>query len=282
MMENIGLTNSTVKTEFIQAGGIQFAYRSFGNDIDTPLVCMQHITGTMDNWDPIVTNGLAQGRRVILFDNTGVGDSNGETPNNIQKMAMDAVTFIAALKLAKVDLLAYSLGGFIGQIIVDQHPELVRKLVLVGTGPQGGEGIDQFRAYFMNAVQATGYEVFLRLFFTKSDRSRSLGMQALQRLGERTENRDTQFSERTFLNQTKAIEDWGLAKDEDFSLLKRIQQHVLVINGHNDEMFPTINSYNMFHYIPNAQLSLYPDSAHGSIYQYPELFVEQVSYFLDH
>jgi pimeloyl-ACP methyl ester carboxylesterase len=265
-------------TKFIESNGTRFAYRSFGNQGGIPLVCLQHITGTMDNWDPIIINALAKTRQVVVFDNTGVASTKGTTPDNIADMATDAVDFMSALNFKQVDLLAFSMGGFVGQQILIDRPDLVRKLILVGTGPKGGIGIDKFRPYVMDALKRKGEEIFLYLFFTKSASSRKEGMNTLKRLSGWPE-KDLEYSQETFLNQTKAIEDWGLMKGQD-GYLKQITQPVLIVTGTNDAMMPTINSYEMCQQIPNAQLSIYPDAAHGSFYQYPELFVEQANYFL--
>lgn len=279
-MENPAYNHATAVTQFISVNGINYAYRTFGKPSEVPLIFLQHFTGTMDNWDPMVTNGMAQTRRIIIFNNTGVSSSEGQTPDTVSQMAKDAVAFILALGYQKVDLLAYSLGGFIGQQIIADQPELVRKMILVGTGPKGGAGIDDFRRFLLEARKREGAERYLFMFFEKSETSRSLGFSVLKRLQERTENRDAPSSDQTIEAQTKAIERWGLMQDTDFSFLQNIKQPVMIVNGSNDGMFPTINSYNLFEHLPNAQLNLYPDSAHGSLFQYPELFVTQASYFL--
>ncbi len=279
-METSQLTNATVKTQYIDVNGIRFAYRTFGKPSPVPLVFLQHFTGTMDNWDPLVTNGLAKSQQVILFNNRGVASSEGQTPDNVAQMASDTIDFITALKYQRVNLLGYSLGGFIGQLIAVNKLDLVHKLILVGTGPQGGEGIGDFRKFLAESFKREGAERYLFMFFEQSASSRSAGRALLSRLQERTQDRDATGSDQTLTAQTKAIEDWGLTQDSSYTLLKKIVQPAMVVNGSNDAMFPTINSYQLFQALTNAQLNLYPDSAHGSLFQYPDLFVEQASFFL--
>lgn len=279
-MEELLVTNATARTLFIEAGSQRYAYRRFGRPSEVPMVFLQHYTGNMDNWDPLVTDGLACSREIIVFDNVGVAGSSGQTPDSVEQMALDAISFINALELKKVDLLGYSLGGFIAQIIASTQPALVSKLILVGTGPKGGEGISKFREYLTKAREREGAERYLFMFFEATQTSLLAGNRVLQRLQLRKTNRDAPTTAQTFEAQTKAIESWGLETDVEFSILKKIQQPVLVINGSNDAMFPTINSYWLFQHLPNAWLSLYPDSAHGSLFQYARQFVQEVTLFL--
>lgn len=269
--------HNTTLTKYIEVNGTRFAYRTFGKHGDIPLIFLQHFTGNMDDWDPLVSDGLAETRPVVLFNNKGVGSTSGRTPDNIAEMASAAIDFITALGYSKVDLLAYSIGGFIGQQILIDRPELVRKVILVGTAPRGGIGVDQFQGYITDAVRRD--EPFLYLFFTPTENSRKAGRASAKRMAERTD-RDRRYTSEMFWNQIKAIVDWGLMKDQD-DYLEKITHPVLIVNGRRDEMMFAENSYTMFRLMPNARLSLYPDAAHGSLFQYPALFVEQASFFLN-
>ena len=275
-------THETAPTRFIEANGIRYAYRRFGKEFGVPLVFLQHFRGTMDNWDPMITNGFAQDRPVVLFDNAGVGLSGGETPDNVADMARHAVAFIGALGLMQVDLLGFSLGGFVAQQVTLGHPDLVRRVVLAGTGPQGGEGMDRFTP----AVEAvatkekSGPDSLLFLFFEPTATSQAAGRAFLQRLGARTTDRDEPSSLQTRDAQLKAIQAWGVPEGERYARLKQIRQPVFVANGTNDIMVPTVNSFILSQRLPNAYLILYPDSGHGFLFQYAELFVEHVSRFL--
>lgn len=275
-------THETAPTRFIEANGIRYAYRRFGKESGVPLVFLQHFRGTMDNWDPMIINGFAQDRPVVLFDNAGVGLSGGETPDNVADMARHAVAFIEALGLTQVDLLGFSLGGFVAQQVTLGHPDLVRRVVLAGTGPQGGEGMDRFTP----AVEAvatkekSGPESLLFLFFEPTATSQAAGRAFLQRLGARTTDREEPSSLQTRDAQLKAIQAWGVSEGERYSRLKQIRQPVFVANGTNDIMVPTVNSFILSQRLPNAYLILYPDSGHGFLFQYAGLFVEHVSRFL--
>ena len=280
-MENV-IIHATAKTEFIEVNGISYAYRTFSSGSEIPLVFLQHFTGNMDNWDPLVTDGLAKNRQIIIFNNTGVASTKGETPDNAQQMANDAVAFITALGYKKVDLLGYSLGGFIAQLIASQHAELVNKIILAGTGPQGGTGYKEFRQFTNEAFAKKGAEVYLHIFANTTESSRAKMLSVLKRLHQRGEQRDADSSMQTIVAQTKAIVNWGNTGDGKVNLLKSIKQPVLIANGNNDRMFPAINSFTLFQEIENAQLSLYPDSSHGAIFQHAELFTDQVNYFLEH
>jgi pimeloyl-ACP methyl ester carboxylesterase len=280
-MENIPSTYETAKTKYIDVNGVQIAYRTIGSNSAIPLLCLQHFTGNMDGWDPLVINGLSKNRQVILFDNTGVGESGGITPNTVSAMTNDTLAFLKAMNLKKVDLLGFSLGGFISQLILKDEPQLVRKAILVGTCQQGGEGISNFRDYVNASANIEGAERYLYFFFENSERSRALGYAVLKRFFERDPNWHPNFTEQTFLAQTEAIIGWGEVSDSSTPLLTKIKHPVLIINGSNDHMFATANSYVMFQQLENAVLSLYPDSAHGSFFQYPELFNSEAIYFLD-
>ncbi len=276
-------THQTAPTHFVEAGGIRFAYRRFGKADGIPLVFNQHFTGTMDHWDPAVTDGLAKEREVILFDNAGVSSSSGEVPTTFEEMGADAVAFIKALGLTKVDVLGFSIGGFVAQEITLQAPGLVRRLVLVGTGPRGGHGMATLTPEAQKIFGASydpPDELWLKVHFTESEASQAAGRAFLKRFRRRTENRDPEVSEKVAPAQLEAIGSWGVQRAGSCGYLMNIDQPTLVVNGGSDVIVYTINSYILQQNIPNAQLILYPDASHGSQYQYPELFVRHVSMFL--
>jgi pimeloyl-ACP methyl ester carboxylesterase len=270
----------TAPTKYIEAGGIKFSYRALGKTSGTPLILLQHFTGTMDYWDPAVVNGLAQERPVIVFNNTGVGSSSGKTPDNVEQMATDAYTFIHALGYKKVDLLGYSLGGFIAQELAVAHPDLVGKVILAGTSNQGG-GNHLMQVLGEAFSQKDSPDPRLYLFFTQSKESIAAGQAFIKRAGAR-KDRDPESGKEIMDAQAKALIVWTDTKDPENKILKSITQPVLIVNGSNDTMLITENSYTMFKLLKNAQLVLYPDSSHGSIFQYHDQFVNTANYFLSH
>jgi len=276
-MTNLHLS---AETRYVQGGEIKFAYRSFGNRSQVPVIFLQHFTGTMDNWDPLVTNGIALHQQVILFNNVGVSSSSGVTPDSVEAMAEDALAFIDSLMLKKVDLLGFSLGGFIAQVIAVRRPDLVRRIVLAGTGPQGSEGLGNLPVTVALASQKELVDRMLFMFFSESENSRQSGRAFLQRIYERKVNRDPEMTEQSIASQQKAIVDWGHVKDAGYPNLKKIVHPVLIVNGGFDRIVPTKNSYILYEQLSNAYLHLYPDAAHGALFQYPELFVNQVVNFL--
>jgi pimeloyl-ACP methyl ester carboxylesterase len=274
--------SKTAPTRFVEAGGTTFAYRRFGKEGGVPLVCLPHFTGTLDSWDPEVVNGLARERTVVLFDNAGVSRSSGVTPDNVEEMADHALAFIEALGLTQVDLLGFSLGGIIAQLLAAEHPRLVRRVILAGTGPEGGEGIQNLPQVLQQAQQHSPDDLRQFLFFEQTDTSQAAGRAFLARLAERTVDRDPPSSEQTVAAQLKAIVDWGNGSDSrSTSRLESISQPVLVVNGKDDIMIPTINSFTMFRQLPNATLVLYPDSGHGGLFQHAASFVQEALRFLE-
>jgi pimeloyl-ACP methyl ester carboxylesterase len=277
-------THQTAPTQFVEANGIRFAYRRFGKSGGVPLVFNQHFTGTMDHWDPAVTDGFAKDREVILFDNAGISSSSGEVPTSIEEMAADAAAFVKALGLTEVDVLGFSLGGLVAQTFAIAEPELVRRVVLVGTGPRSGEGMATLTPEAQAIFGATYEEpdnLWLRVHFTPSERSQAAGREFLKRFRLRSEGRDPEVSEKVAPAQLEALGKWGEPRAIPYEYLKKLTQPALIVNGGADVIMYTVNSFILQQNIPNAQLILYPDANHGSQYQFPELFVRHVSIFLE-
>lgn len=269
------------RTRTITAGGVTFAYRELGPKTGVPVVFLHHLAAVLDNWDPRVVDGIAARHRVITFDNRGVGASTGSTPRTIQAMAKDAVTFIRALGLERVDIHGFSMGGMIAQVIAQDEPQLVRKLILTGTGPAGGEGIKSVtRLSHLDTVRGllTLQDPKQFLFFTRTANGRRAGKQFLARLKERTHDRDKAISLTAYGAQLKAIHRWGLEQPHDLSVL---HQPVLVANGESDRMVPTQNSVDLARRLPDADLVIYPDAGHGGIFQFHEQFVAEALAFLE-
>jgi len=268
-------------TRTVSAGGVDFAYRELGSGTGVPVIFLTHLAGVLDNWDPRVVDGIAAKHRVITFDNRGVGASSGSTPNTIEAMAKDAIAFIRALDLDQVDLLGFSMGGMIAQVIAEAEPQLVRKLILAGTGPAGGQGIENVtRIAHFDTVRAllTLQDPKQFLFFTRTPNGRRAGKEFLARLKERTENRDKAISLRSYGAQLKAIHRWGKAQPVNLSV---IHQPVLVANGESDRMVPTTNSVDLTRRLPDSDLVVYPDAGHGGIFQFHEEFVAKALEFLE-
>ncbi|HTE29988.1 MAG TPA: alpha/beta hydrolase [Chryseolinea sp.] len=273
-------THETAPTTYINVKGTEFAYRVFGKNTGIPIVFLQHFTGTLDNWDPAVTNELAKRHTVILFDNKGVGSSGGKTPDSVAEMANDAIDFINELGFEKVDLLGFSLGGFIAQHLAERYPGLIRKVILAGTGPKGGEGITGLLTV-INAGMADGPEKVLRnIFFTKTTSGRAAGEQFQQRLQSRKENRDIATSEDTVNAQAKAIITYGYEVDAAYQQLRNIKQPVLIVNGTEDLIVPSVNSFILSKYLENSKLILWSDSGHGGLFQYYQDFANEMEVFL--
>lgn len=276
-------THNSAKTQFVETNGVRYAYRRFGSGNRPPLVCLQHFRGGLDNWDPAVTDGLAQGGSVILFNNAGIASSGGEPANNIADMAAHVTAFLDALGLTQIDLFGFSMGGFVAQQVTLDRPRLVRKLILAGTGPQGGEDLAAYPPEV--TAQATKEvpteESFLYLFFEPTSTSQAAGRAFWQRRNARRDQ-DTPTSLAAMAAQAAAIGAWGAVPEKGrYARLNTIEQPTLVVNGKHDLLVPTVNSYILQQHLPNATLIIYPDSGHGAIFQFSELFVREAQFFLN-
>lgn len=268
-------------TQSINIDGTAFAYRDLGPRSGVPLVLLNHWGAVLDNFDPRIVDGLASGHRIIAIDYRGIGASGGTAPVTIDAMARDVIALVHALGFEKIDLLGFSLGGFVAQDIVLKAPDLVRRLILTGTGPAGGQGIDQVGAVswpLMAKGLLTLRDPKTYLFFTATPNGRQAAKAFLARLKERKTNRDKGPTPRAFLRQLKAIKAWGRQAPQD---LGSIRIPVLIANGDNDIMVPTINSHDMARRIPGAQVVIYRDAGHGGIFQYHSEFVPAALRFLN-
>ena len=273
-------THQDAPTQFIEAEGIRFAYRRFGEPGGMPVVFNQHYRGSLDYWDPAVTDGLAQTREVILFDNAGVAASSGDVPSSIQQMGTNAIAFIRALGLSKVDVLGFSIGGMVAQEIALQAPGLVRKLILVGTGPRGADMSASKSGEIFAGTYDPPEHLWLAVHFSPSEASRVAGLAFLERRSRRAD-RDIEVSEAAAERQGEAIGAYIADGESVQGHLAELRPPTLIVQGSNDVIIPTVNSYVLQQMLPNAQLILYPDANHGSFYQYPDLFVAHATLFLD-
>ncbi len=270
----------TSPTKKIAINGTQFTYRVTGSKAGVPLILLNHLTGTLDNWDPRVVDGLAKEHTVVTFNNRGVGSSEGHVPLTVEEMATDAIAFIEALGYGKVNLLGFSLGGMVAQYIIQQSPQLVDKLILAGTGPAGGVGIENVTKLTLLDMLHAGVtfndpKVFL--FFTRTKNGKQSAKSFLARLKERTQNRDKAIAISAFRRQLKAIHTYGTQKPVDLSY---ITQPTLVANGDDDRMVPTSNTEDLAKRIANSQLEIYPDAGHAGIFQYYDQFTKTALEFL--
>ncbi len=277
-------TRNTAPTQFIKVNGTRFAYRRFGKTgSQLPLVFFQHFTGTMDNWDPAVLDPLSLDREVIIFDNKGIASSEGEPPATIAAIAKDAEDFIDELGLKKIDLFGFSMGSFVAQQITLDRPQLIRRILLIGSGPRGGEDLETFSpevwALFEKPYNQPD-ELLLDTFFAPTPSSQTAGRLFLDRIRSRREDRDIAISDKVVPAQLAAISEWGKKREGSFDYLQNISHPVLIVAGKKDIIFPTMNSYLLQQNLPDAQLIIYPDSNHGMLYQYHEDFVEKARRFL--
>src|SRR6516225_7561611 len=276
-------SNVTAVTKFLDNGEQRYAYRRFGAGPGLPLLFLQHFTGTLDNWDPAVTDPLALGREVILFDNAGIGRSTGSVPKTIAGMAQHAFAFFDALRLTRCDVLGYSLGGMVAQQMALDRPTIFRRMILVGTAPRGGEDIMHLEkpslAGPLSDPKLRGYAVLGKIFFAPTDSSQTAADAFIKRLMQRTQDREPASGPAVAQAQMAAFRDWESVTGERFAGLKAIAQPTLVVNGVHDEMIPVRNSYWLSENLPNAVLLTYPDSGHGSLFQFHESFTRQATAF---
>jgi pimeloyl-ACP methyl ester carboxylesterase len=271
-------THETAPTEFVQTDGIRFAYRRFGRRGDTPLLLLNYFAANMDHWDPLVTNGLAAEHDVILMDYPGIGDSSGETPATIAGLTRACVTFCKALEITRVDVLGYSLGGMIAQQLGFEHPDLVQRIVLLGTGPQGGEGMVFTDLSVEELDDVEG--LVLKALFSPSDASQAAGRAYLERLKLRVDNRDAPIAKASAVAELSAIREWGIVPRTDrYAMLQSIHQPTLVVHGNKDVVVMPINALLLAQHLPNAQLIIYPDSSHAAHSQHAEIFLKHFRLF---
>jgi pimeloyl-ACP methyl ester carboxylesterase len=272
--------HQTAKTKFIDAGGIRFAYREFGDTTGIPVLMLSPLAGSMDDWDPAITNGLAQHYKVILFDLPGAGSTNGTSPTSIADMAKASVSFIKALRLQKVNLLGFSMGSFITQQIALTEPGLVNKIILTGTGPKGAVGLSYLPNLLAASANLSPQESFLKFGFTGSAASINAGKLAYERVQIRKVDRDAPVSQESAGAQVQAVLGWAQPAPDALNELKSIVQPVLIAQGKEDVPVPVENAVNMAAYIPNARLVIYPDAAHAALFQYADSFVKEAISFL--
>ncbi|MFF5307632.1 alpha/beta fold hydrolase [Streptomyces sp. NPDC013161] len=264
----------------VSAGGVTYAYRELGPKGGIPVVFFVHLAATLDNWDPRIIDPIAKGRHVIAFDNRGVGASTGQAPDSVEAMADDAYTFIKALGYDKIDVFSFSLGGMVAQALVVKHPDLVRKLVLTGTGPKGGKDMDKVaRITYWDILRATLTRSDPKefLFFNRNATGKPAALAFVNRLKERTVDRDVEIKTKAFQTQLKAIKKWGRSAPDDLS---SITQPTLIANGDNDRMVPSVLSEDLHRRIKDSELIIYPDSGHGGIFQYHDEFAPVAVEFL--
>jgi pimeloyl-ACP methyl ester carboxylesterase len=278
-------SNVTAPTQFLHAGSETYAYRRFGGGAPRPLVFLQHFTGTLDNWDPAVADTLASGREVILFDNAGVGRSTGKVPDTIAEMAAHAMAFLDRLGVATCDVLGFSLGGMVAQQIALDRPSKLRRMILVGTAPRGGHDIMHIEkpglAKVFQDPNLRGYNRLSKIFFAPTESSQAAGQAFVARLLRRTDDLDPPSGPEVAVAQIAAFREWEQFSGDRFANLKTIRQPALVVNGIHDEMIPVANSYALGEHLPNAVLLTYPDSGHGSLFQFHESFTRQAAAFLE-
>jgi pimeloyl-ACP methyl ester carboxylesterase len=284
MSSTVTASNTTAPTQILQVSGHSYAYRRFGNSSGLPLLCLQHFTGTLDNWDPAVSDPLASGREVILFDNAGIGRSSGEVPETVAGMAAHVMAFLDGLHLDRCDVLGFSLGGMIAQQIANDRPSIIRRMILVGTAPRGGEDIMHLEkpslAKHLQDPRNTGYAVLQKIFFAPTSASQTAGEAFIARLMQRKDDRDPPSGPNVAKAQITAFREWEHFSGERFADLKGLHHPTLVVQGVHDEMIPVRNSYWLAENLPNAALLAYPDAGHGSLFQYPESLTRHAAAFL--
>ena len=273
-------SHETAPTQFVDTEGVRFAYRRFGRSGGPPLLFLQYFNANMDDWDPFVTNGLALDHDVILFDNAGVGSSGGETPNTVLEMARHVVAFCRALLLTEIDAVGFSLGGMIVQQLAHEHPEMLRRIILLGTGPRGGEGM--MFTELSAEEKADPVSFLLDAFFAPTETSQAAGKAFLERLQWRRDDRDRPVSKESAEGQLNAIREWGtIPSSNRYAMLENIEQKTLIIHGNKDIVVQPVNALILAERLPDAQLVVYPDSSHGAQYQHASLFLKEVNLFFN-
>ena len=272
--------HATAPTQRVEAAGVNFAYRRFGRPAQVPLVMLQHFRGNLDNWDPALINALADQREVVLVDYPGVGASTGTTSSSIAETARQMIAFVAALGFERVDLLGFSIGGFVAQEVALVRPTLLRRLILAATGPKGGPGMHGWRDDIAAAARGESRpENLLYIMFAHTDTSQAKGREYLGRFLQRRD-RDTPTSDAARDAQYDAVVDWGIPDHAALQRLTGITNPTLVLQGDNDLMIPTKLSHLLAGLIPDARIRIYPDAAHGFLFQYPIEVAAAVNEFL--
>ena len=284
MLSTTIASNISAPTQFLEVKSERYAYRRFGEGPGLPLLFLQHFTGTLDNWDPAVTDPLASRSEVILFDNAGIGRSSGKVPTTIGEMAKHALAFLSGLDLTTCDVLGYSLGGMVAQQMAIDRPSIFRRMILVATAPRGGEDIMHLDkptlAGPLSDPSLKGYAILQKIFFASTHASQAAGSTFIERLSQRKEDRDLASGPDVAAAQISAFREWEKSTGERFASLRGIRQPTLVVNGIHDEMIPVSNSYFLSENLPNAVLMTYPDSGHGSLFQFHDSFTRQAAAFL--
>jgi pimeloyl-ACP methyl ester carboxylesterase len=276
----VNTSYATAPSRTVNAGGVTFAYRELGPKGGIPVVFFVHLAATLDNWDPRIVDPIAKDHHVITFDNRGVGASTGEVADSVEAMADDAYTFITALGFDTIDVFSFSLGGMVAQALVVKHPELVRKLVLTGTGPAGGKDIDKVAGVtYWDILRATLTRSDPKefLFFNRNATGKPAGKAFVKRLQERTVDRDAPATVKVLQTQLTAIKKWGRSAPADLS---KLTQPTLIANGDNDRMVPSVLSEDLHRRIAGSELVIYPDSGHGGIFQFHDKFAPIAVEFL--
>jgi pimeloyl-ACP methyl ester carboxylesterase len=272
--------HETAPTQFVQVGDVRAAYRRFGKREAFPLLLLNYFAANMDDWDPKVTKGFAAARDVIIFDYPGIGRSTGATPSTVAAITKDFVGFCRALGLDSFDIVGFSLGGMIAQQLAFEYPKMVRRIILLGTGPRGGEGMT-FTELSVDEL-ADPVSLLMNAFFTPTDAGKLAGNAYLERLKLRATDRDEPVPRQAAIAQLESIREWGAIPSENrFAMLGQIRQPTLIVHGNKDVVVMPINAFLLAQQLPNAQLIMYPDASHGAQSQYAEVFLEHARLFLN-
>ena len=272
-------THETAPTQSVEIAGAAIAHRRFGKPGEAPLLLLNYFAANMDDWDPTITNGLAAEREIVLFDYRGIGRSSGETGTTVSALSEDCATFCRAIGLGKIDVMGFSLGGMVAQQLAHDYPDLLRRMILLGTGPRGGEGMT-FTELTLDELDDL-VSLIMNAFFTQSGASSTSGKAYLDRLQSRKGDRDDPVSRVSAGAQLNAIREWGIVPAQNrYAMLGRLSHPTLIVHGSKDVVVPPINAFILEQHIPNAKLVMYPDSSHGAQSQYAKDFLTQVEMFL--